>query len=322
MDLISVISSNWKVIGLVVLVVGQGYYIIKKNFSVPLKKSDSAIVKGTPNGVVYLNVLPGSGGSVSSSPACIKLAAYCRIAGIPHEAVEADFGKAPNHKVPYIVHNGNIIGDSQLIIRYLENTYSIDETTKKLMVNNEYKLPKSYVPFSRLSAKDQSMSDLIRSVCEGELYWGLVSIRWLGAIGIGKSESLWYKTVLYYFNAIPSFLRGLITNMLRANIYNNAYGQGLSRHSPDDQIYLIKRDLTALSQQLGKNLFFLGNFPSECDCAAFGILEALCDDKWPNEINTFIKTDCANLLDYQKRIKSSLFHDVNIDTKFPPSKLN
>ena len=110
--------------------------------------------------------------------------------------------------------------------------------------------------------------------------------------------------------------------MLRANVYNNAYGQGLCRHSADDQIYLVKRDLTALSKVLGTNTYFLGDFPSECDCAAFGVLEALCDEKWPNEINTFILSECSNLLEFQKRVKSSVFYDVNTNVTLPPAKLN
>lgn len=138
---------------------------------------------------------------------------------------------------------------------------------------------------------------------------------------LGKSNALWHATVESYFQAIPVFIRPLITSMIRVNIYRDAWGHGLVRHSPNDQIYLLKRVATALNTILGEKDFFLGNFPSECDCIAFGTISALLDDsKWPNEVADFIKTDCKNLASFSSRFKQSVFGDMKPGDVIPSSR--
>ena len=235
------------------------------------------------------------------------------ITGIPHTVQEADYNRAPKNKVPFIEHDGKLIGDSQLIIRYLENTFNVSYMSGLVGEGKQ-----SFVPYSKLSATDKAQSEFIRILCEAELYWAILSTRWAGKEGLCRTETAWQNTVSSYFDAIPSFLRGAITAMIRVDTLRDAWGQGFSRHSPDDQLYLAKRYVMALSTALGSNTYMLGSFPTECDCSAFGTLDCLLDDsKWPNDLTDFLKKECPNLVRYHSAIRHSVFADFQPELKLP-----
>jgi glutathione S-transferase len=268
--------------------------------------------KMTNDSKVYAFVFKGSGKSISSSPFSVKLSSYLRLTGIPHVIKEADVMKAPKGKVPYIKHHEACIGDSQLILRYLENTFDVAAMSKANKTG--------FIPYSDLSSTDKALCEMIRLTCEGQLYWALVSIRWLGFAGVSGLESNWHATVASYFDAIPSIIRSAFTSMIRVSVYNDSRSFGLSRHSAKDQCYLIFRALDALSATLGTKQYFLGDFPAECDCIAFGTLQGLCeDDLWPNPISSYIRTDCPNLLDFNNRMRISLYRDFTLGDRLPQS---
>ena len=227
---------------------------------------------------------------------------------------EADFNKAPKNKVPYIEHDGNLLGDSQLIIRYLENTFNVNYMSGLGGGKNHF------IPFAKLSSTEKAQSELIRILCEHDIYWGILSIKWAGEGGICRTETAWHNTVENYFGAIPAVIRGVITSMIRVDVLRDSWGQGLQRHSPEDQLYFMKRSLETLSVTLGRNTFMLGDSPSECDCIAFGTLDCLLDDsKWPNALTDFINDTCPNLVRYHRSIRQSVFEDMKLGDKLPPS---
>lgn len=307
------------IISLLLIVI---FYNILNLFLFPGKIIKDELIKGTSsssssnsNNILKVYLFQGSGKTISSSPFSIKLSSYLRLNNIPHNVYEADIMKAPKGKVPYIIHNNNIISDSELIIRYLENTFNL-----KIMANyasKKYNI-ESFVSYSDLSSNDKALCEMIRLVCEGQLYWGLVSVRWLGFAGVSGLESNWHNTVKNYFDKIPSFIRPLLTSMIRVDIYNASKAFGLSRHSKNDQCYLIFRAIDSLSTVLGTKPFFLGNFPTECDCIAFGTLQGLCDDDfWPNPITDYIKQNCKNLFEYNQRVKKLLYNDFKDGERLP-----
>ena len=231
--------------------------------------------------------------------------------GIPHEIKEADYDKAPKSKIPYIEHDGNVLGDSQLIIRYLENTFNVSKMSGLDGTKNPF------VPFAKLSAADKARSELIRILCEQDLYWGILLLRWGGKAGICKDEKAWYGTAENFFDAIPAAIRGIITSMIRVDVFRDARGQGLIRHSPDDQLYLMKRSVDTLSTSLG-NQTYIGASPSECDCIAFGTIDCLLDDShWPNELTDYLRENCPNLVRYHRAIRHSVFEDMAVGDKIP-----
>ncbi len=289
---------------------------------IPIRKpADVPLRADAPDGElkVFLFSSPGER-KVSGSPASVKLSTYLRLAGIPHTVHEAKFEDAPKSKVPYVRHGSQFFGDSQLIIRYIENTYDVSKSA--LAAAKEYALAKGFVPFASLTKEQQAQSDMIRLLCEADLYWVTVSMRWAGELGVAKSDSAWRITVQRYFNALPSLIRFVLVPMIKVNLLRDAWGQGFFRHSPNDQVYLAKRGLSALSTLLGNKEYILGKFPSECDCAVFGSLNSglIADSIWPvNEIQQFIIEECPNLVDYERRLRQTLFPDMKAGDHLPPS---
>ena len=228
------------------------------------------------------------------------------MAGIPHTVSSTG---PKEGKVPYIRHNSVVIGDSQLIIRYFEAIYDIHAMSAAAALKRYPQSKKGLVPYSQLSVAQRAVSDAVRIICEADLYWGGLSTRWLGRAGLSKCEHNWTTTVQLYFDELPFFLRGILTPMIRIVMANQALGQGLARHSPADQLFLCKRAVSALSSFLGDQTFFLGEFPSECDCMAFGSLEALLDGSWENPLNIFVRSECPRLVDFVHRVRQIYFAD-------------
>ena len=321
-DLTSV-EPKWVAVVAVVapiLCIVQAFYFLKSKFVVEIKKVGNVPTKSLSETdykeavTAYLFNSPGS--TVSGSPFSTKLSMYLRLAGIPHNIREANFEKAPKSKVPYIKHGKAFFGDSQLIIRYLENTFDVSKMAVKAA--KEFGISSPFVPFEKLSPADQGLCDLVRLTCEGEMYWALISVRWCGEMGMGKSESLWRTTCAVYFAKLPAFLRNIIPYFARAALIRDAWGQGMSRHSPDDQLYLACRASKSLSNILGKKQFFLGDAPSECDCIAFGALQNCADDsQWPNPLTDYMRKECPNLLEYVARIRTSVFQDMKAGDERP-----
>ena len=247
---------DWKLYLSIFLVVSHMYSFVTRTFVMPRNAPAAPVISKGSSAVEKITayVFQGSGVSVSSSPFSTKLTMFCRLAGIPHVVKEADMQRAPNGKVPYIVHDGNCVGDSQLIIRYMENTFNIKNTAKSVIDKNTYSglLKHPYVCYDNLNPKDQAICNMVRLMCEGELYWGMCGMRWLGKLGMGKSETLWHNTIASYFEAIPAFIRPVIVAMVRVSVHNDAYAQGLARHAPEDQMLFIKRDIKSLSSLLDK----------------------------------------------------------------------
>lgn len=304
--------DNWSTIALGAVSIFLGYLLVKKAYSTALSHTENAPSRTTCENLVELYVFPCSQNVISASPASSKIQLYCRMAGIPHKLRPAEIGKNPKGKVPYILHDNKLIGDSELIIRYFENSYdlnrmSVCNAVKPFSVN---KVPK-FIPYPDLSLEQQAVSDLVRVTCESDLYWTLISTRWMGEWGVTKSEDNWNTTKRLYFGAIPALIRWALVPFIRAKTLRDAYAVGLARHSPDDQIYLARRLFKGLSTQLGDKDYFLGDIVSNVDAAAYAILENfICTAAtWPNPFTEFLTNECPNLSAYVARLRSTFFED-------------
>ena len=121
LQMMKTMNIDWKLSAIGILVFSQLYFFITKTFMIPRKTSKKIVLSKGSNVMKTITtyVFPGTGITVSSSPFSTKLTMFCRLTGISHIVKEADMQKAPNGKVPYIMHDNNCIGDSQFILRYL-----------------------------------------------------------------------------------------------------------------------------------------------------------------------------------------------------------
>lgn len=273
--------------------------------------------KGDPaEETVNAFVFTGDGTTIAFSPYSVKLLMYLRLAGIRHTTNVADIQKAPKSKVPYIQHGENLVGDSQLIIRYLENTFNVKKSAAGAV--EKLGLSHAFVPYDQLSPTQKAKADMIRLTCDSDLYWAGISTRWGGAYGMCGDENHWTITVEKLFGDIPALIRPVLVRFIRGSVLRDAYGQGFCRHSPADQKYLVKRALSALSVMLGSGPYFLGKAPSECDCVVYGTIEQyLADYIWSSELGPYVREECPNLVEYCERIKSTVFADVQVGQKLP-----
>lgn len=181
------------------------------------------------------------------SPPCMKLETYLRMAKIPYEIVpNADIRKAPKGKMPFIEHEGKLMGDSNLIIEYLKEKFGdpLDQ---------------------HLSPSDKAVSLAFRRMLEENLYWVGVYVRW----GIDENFK---KVSEAFFSFLPFPLRLIIPKVARKNILKQLYGHGMGRHSSQEIFEIGKKDLSAVSDFLANKPFFLGNQPTTVDATIYAFL--------------------------------------------------
>jgi glutathione S-transferase len=197
--------------------------------------------------MIELHQFSPNWGLPNASPFCMKLETYLRMANLPYQVVYEDkMDKAPKGKMPYIVDQGKKIGDSNLIIEYLNETYG-DRTD------------------SHLSPSDRGISLAMRRMIDENLYWCLVYSRWI-------DEPNWKITRSAYFDNLPPVLKQLLPNVLRKNVRKSLEGHGMGKHTAEEVYAIGNRDLIALSGFLSDKQFFFGNEPTLLDAAAYAMV--------------------------------------------------
>ena len=141
------VVEDWRNSALVVCgltIVSQFYFFTKRTFVFSLRKAEDAPLKCEDSECsepIHLHLFGDSYPLVSASPFNSKITLYCRLAGVPHTTNEAvsKLDSVPKKKAPFVIHNGKLIEDSQLIIRYIENTFDApamaNEASKRFVTN-------------------------------------------------------------------------------------------------------------------------------------------------------------------------------------------
>lgn len=220
-------------------------------------------------------------GLPNASPFCMKVETYLRMAGLPYECPRgADFRKAPKGKLPYIDDNGRQVADSTFIIDYLKATYGDTLDAK-------------------LSPAQRALGVLIQRTFEESLYWSVVHCRWIEDTGFAQvDEAVFGRMKFPLRQIIPIFGRRALRQQLHA--------QGTGRHSRDEIFAIGCRDVSALSEILGAQPFFLGDEPSSIDATGYAFLANLL---WV-PIDLPIRAHALklpNLQDYCERMKARYF---------------
>lgn len=215
----------------------------------------------------------------------VKLETYLRMAKIPYEPYYSPTGgDAPKSKVPWIEYNGVTMGDSQLIIQYLNKELNID-------LNRH------------LSPKDTATAWAIQKWLEEFTYWLNVHTKWC----IYADD--FFKTKY----ELPTLLKlPLVKQFLKREIRKLTYTVGVGRHNNEEIAEMMKHDLRMLSELLGDKKFFMGDEPCELDAAVFG---QLAQYRWhtPEQSQGWklLTEELTNLMDYTDRMKELYWPDWN-----------
>lgn len=212
----------------------------------------------------------------TSAPFPLKLDAWMRMAGVPFDFVVAnDPGKGPKGKAPWIEHGSVRMGDSSLIIEYLEKHFDIDLD-------------------AHLDDRQRAIAVSVQRMLEEHYHQCFEHQLFFGRGGEDR---------LHEFAAtMPIPLRWLVPTVLKHVFTKQLYARGMGRHSEEVIIAQGKSDLDALSVLLGDQPYFLGDQPSSIDTCVFGFLGVSLYVEGDNPLYRY-GAGLENLMQYCERMR-------------------
>ena len=217
-----------------------------------------------------------------TGPFVLKTMSYMRLAGIEFtEHVETDPRKAPKKKIPYIIDNGQAIGDSTFIIKHLKTKYGD--------------------PLAEGLSKEQlAQGHTVKVMLEERTYWaGMIYPRW---VKTDHHELIANRL----FKAIPSFIRMPIFRQVAKGVAKSADGHGIARHTDAEVYELGLDDVKTVETVLGDNAFMLGDKPAEVDATVFAFLHGMSAEVFLTPIQSYITTS-KTLTAYLSRMEKAVF---------------
>lgn len=175
----------------------------------------------------------------------LKVFAFMRLVGLPfvHEHI-FDASAAPRGQLPYIVDDGETVGDSETIVAHLLEKYALTID-------------------AGLSARERDVSLLITRLLD-DLYWVMSYSRW-------KDERYW-----------PAFRAALMSEhasvtddgLAKAREYNfrRYHFQGIGRYEPEAAYARGIADLGVLADFVPANLYVHGARPTSIDAGIYGFI--------------------------------------------------
>ncbi|XP_061181501.1 failed axon connections homolog [Saccostrea echinata] len=240
-------------------------------------------IQSWPKDVVLLHHCGKGPYAPSLSPFIIKLETFLKLTDIPYEIVR-DYKLGPKGKVPWMEYNGAAMGDSQLCMEYLIEELHIDID-------------------DHLSTTERAIGTSFQRMVDEHTYWLMVHWRWAF-----DNEKLCLKQAKW----------GLLALTIAKHVQKRAtYTQGAGRHTKEELLNILRKDLRALSNFLGTKKYFFGDKPSSVDCSIFGQLSQFLWHLPDSEPNVMLKDEFSNLREYCERMKNTLWKDWNNSLLFP-----
>ena len=175
----------------------------------------------------------------------LKVFAFLKLAGVPfrHEHI-FDASKAPRGQLPYILDDGEAIGDSDTIIARLTAKYrlAIDAT---------------------LTAAQRDTDHLLARMFD-DLYWVMSYSRW-------KDERFWPAFRDALLQQHPSLTEDGLRKAREFN-FQRYYYQGIGRYEPDAAMQRGLRDLEVLAHLLPPSGYLHGPAPTSIDAGIYGFI--------------------------------------------------
>lgn len=230
---------------------------------------------------LVVHEIPSAWGLPSVGPFCLKLETYLRMVGIPYRTViDATPFRAPKGKLPWIEHEGKKLGDSGLIIEYLENRFGCDAD-------------------ACLSDNERAVAHALRRLIEENLYWTMVYDRWM-------VESNWSIARNVILGGIPAPMRSIIAPIARRGVRKQLEAHGMGRHSRDEIASIGRSDVRAVAELLGDRLFLMGDTPTQIDAVAYGLLANIAMVPIESAVRDEIQGR-SNLSRYLERVREKYY---------------
>jgi glutathione S-transferase len=224
---------------------------------------------------------PAKWGLACLSPFGTKLETWLRMAGLPYEKKPGNPMQAPKGKVPYVGIDGELVGDSQLIIERLAPRAAKDLD-------------------AGLSAEQRAIGHVVRKMLEESTYFIVVYFRWITDEGFAV-----YAPVLRTIMPLPL----VVLPMARRSVRAALRAQGTGRHSRAELAALGAADLTAVSGILGDRPYLLGAEPTTVDASVYAALSSILYFPADSELRTSLRS-LPNLVAYTERMQRRYFPEL------------
>lgn len=216
-------------------------------------------------------------GLPNASPFCMKAETYLRYRGLPFRAVPSGPRRSPTGQIPFIVDDGQVIADSEAIIRHYEARQAAHLD-------------------AGLTAAERATAFFVRELVEERLYWQITFMRW----GDPAGWAVFKPDLVKY---LPRFMRGPLLFTIRRTLLRQMHRRGLSPADPAGAYAQGQRLLDALADLLGDRPFFLGATPRTLDMSLYAFLANILDQPHGNALQAHGRAH-ANLVTYCARMQA------------------
>ena len=175
----------------------------------------------------------------------LKVFAFMRLAGQPfvHEHL-FDASAAPRGQLPYIVDDGETIGDSDTIIAHLTAKY-------RLTID------------AALGPRERRLNLLVTRMLD-DLYWVMSYSRW-------KDDRFWPTFQAALLREHPNLTEAALSKARDFNAQRYHF-QGIGRYTPDAAYARGLADLDALDDLISTSPYVHGHTPTSVDAAIYGFI--------------------------------------------------
>jgi glutathione S-transferase len=208
----------------------------------------------------------------------LKVFAFLRLCGVPfkHEHI-VDTSAAPRGQLPYIIDDGETIGDSDTIIAFLTHKY-------RLTID------------AALTTSQRDTNLLITRMLD-DLYWVMSYSRW-------RDERFWPLFCEAILMTHPEVTREGMEAARAYNVERYRY-QGIGRYEPAEIYKRGLADLQVLAHLIGDTGFVFAETPSRIDAAIYGFLANIWYYPIPTPLKAFL-AERPHLTRYIERVHAAV----------------
>jgi glutathione S-transferase len=184
-------------------------------------------------------------GVADNNPFGLKVYAFIKLAGLKfqHEHI-FDASKAPHGQLPYIVDDGETVGDSETIIAHLNARH-------RLAID------------AGLTPSQRDVRHLVMRMLD-DLYWVMSYSRW-------KDDAFWPQFRDAILAQHPSVSTAAMDGARAYNFERYRY-QGIGRYAPAEAYARGLADLAVLANLVPAQGFVFGSAPTSIDAAIYGFV--------------------------------------------------
>jgi glutathione S-transferase len=204
-------------------------------------------------------------GLPTTGPFGLKLEVCLRMLGVPYERVyESDVSKGPKRKSPWIEEGGVRMGDSELIVEYVQRKH--DRTIDR-----------------DLAPADRARGHVLRRMIEEHYHEVYEYELMVQDDGFAELRKL-------YAGRVPAQVLDTVLPAVRESFKKHLFERGIARHTPAEIEAMGRADVDALATWLGDREWFIADTPTKTDASAFGLLAASIRSPLPTPVCTYARS--------------------------------